>query len=822
MTKCPRNCTCTFDLQTRLVTVNCANTKLTQVPVIPSDANILLLNDNQLTTIKTDQFYNLRNLTTLDLSKNTIQTLQPNSFRGLSKLQILVLTYNQLQLRMCVPLNIFQPLEQLSHLYVAGNCAYVEAGLSLLKEIATVSTLEFLQISGYSDLVFPDSFKNLKFLSEVKFDGDYFCKINTITNRTFVNLSASIRILSLTDCHIKEVQRGSFASLNRLETLHFSSNREICHDGWRNLTTGLRYTAIKTLNIEHNCLHVYPDNHTLGYNDLQPLSETKLQVLNIKHCELQVIEPDVIARALPITLETLFLKDNDLNSPYFIIYLPRLSFLQYLDISSQARYNLNGVSGAIKVNYGTKKKHIQRLGRLGDDCPPDTYHIPLPQRLKFINASNLNLEYAVPKLEFRFNNSVETFDVSKCLLWWICGKISGLHKLKNLDLSRNRIRYIAHDAFSDMPSLEDLNLSENQFGDIFNDDASVLIFQNLTNLTRLDLSSNKIKRFPSFIFSKLRRLEVLNVRDNAVETIQFGIESFVQSLRALDLSNNNIKYLPAMITDGLDSIRNMSTFELSIQGNKLMCNCMDLPFVNWISNTKILIADYRNITCKAPNETDIELPRLRLIAGQMSLSCFTWAVLTACVSFFIASLIVLGLATVSYRQRWKLRYLYYSSLKRVNPFILTEEQTESTFDVYLSFDQDHVLEDNTKLYDVISVKVIQALHERGLTAKIREDLSAGKSLHSLISSAIQQCNKIIIFLSRDYCKDFWNTFEFNMAAYDGMYTHRRVILPVLVEDIASGDLLPEVKIYMNKEVVIKFDSERFDEFIEQLFHAISV
>ena len=35
-----------------------------------------------------------------------------------------------------------------------------------------------------------------------------------------------------------------------------------------------------------------------------------------------------------------------------------------------------------------------------------------------------------------------------------------------------------------------------------------------------------------------------------------------------------------------------------------------------------------------------------------------------------------------------------------------------------------------------------------------------------------------MLLSNDYCVDFWNVFEFNVADMEGIYTKRQVIIPV--------------------------------------------
>ena len=50
--------------------------------------------------------------------------------------------------------------------------------------------------------------------------------------------------------------------------------------------------------------------------------------------------------------------------------------------------------------------------------------------------------------------------------------------------------------------------------------------------------------------------------------------------------------------------------------------------------------------------------------------------------------------------------------------------------------------------------------------------------HWCPSEILNSGTTLIVLLSNVYCVDFWNVFEFNAAAMQGIYTKRPVIIPV--------------------------------------------
>ena len=120
--------------------------------------------------------------------------------------------------------------------------------------------------------------------------------------------------------------------------------------------------------------------------------------------------------------------------------------------------------------------------------------------------------------------------------------------------------------------------------------------------------------------------------------------------------------------------------------------------------------------------------------------------------------------------------------RSVNPYHPLEEcQIELEYDIYISYERDHDITAHETMHDFVTKKLYPWLKRRGFKVLIRDELYAGRKLYSEISEALRKTRNVIVLLSNDYCLDFWNVFEFNSAAMEGIYTKRQVIIPITFE-----------------------------------------
>lgn len=110
-----------------------------------------------------------------------------------------------------------------------------------------------------------------------------------------------------------------------------------------------------------------------------------------------------------------------------------------------------------------------------------------------------------------------------------------LDKLKVLDLSRNNIKNVPA-SIANLTQIVSVNLSSNNIEN----------FPPLTKnskLSVLDLSSNKLVKFPDICYQELSSLAEVKLNNNEIDEIPCNI-NVLPALKTLDLSSNKINTVP--------------------------------------------------------------------------------------------------------------------------------------------------------------------------------------------------------------------------------------------------------------------------------------
>ena len=153
------------------------------------------------------------------------------------------------------------------------------------------------------------------------------------------------------------------------------------------------------------------------------------------------------------------------------------------------------------------------------------YHIantiPKIQTLKFLKEWSVDL----PALEFvKFFGSI-----------WPELKPTIFQKmthLKSLDISSNGIIILNGDVFAGLNSLSSFDISCNEINDL-----PLNMFKDLINLNLLNLSSNQIKIIPEGLFKSLVNLDRLDLAENKIDLLDLSAAIFqgLHKLRILCL-----------------------------------------------------------------------------------------------------------------------------------------------------------------------------------------------------------------------------------------------------------------------------------------------
>lgn len=138
--------------------------------------------------------------------------------------------------------------------------------------------------------------------------------------------------------------------------------------------------------------------------------------------------------------------------------------------------------------------------------------------------------------------------------------------LERLDLSVNNIWSLPEASFCTLHSLEFLNLTRNRIRDLEKFRFGSTPTHQLcgTNLKVLDLSNNSIDSLPPAVFSKLTRLQNLNLQGNAISFIADHALDGLTSLSSLNLADNKLVTLPPELFSDTREVR-----ELHLQNNSI-------------------------------------------------------------------------------------------------------------------------------------------------------------------------------------------------------------------------------------------------------------
>ena len=129
---------------------------------------------------------------------------------------------------------------------------------------------------------------------------------------------------------------------------------------------------------------------------------------------------------------------------------------------------------------------------------------------------------------------------------------AGLYNLTYLDLRRNYVEVLPEGVFDDLTSLEKLYLSSTRLREV-PDDA----FANSPNLEELDLYASPLTRAPAAWFAKRTSLKRVNLASMKLTELPDDPFEGLSNLEWLDLSGNDLTDLPDGTFDGLTNLEKL-------------------------------------------------------------------------------------------------------------------------------------------------------------------------------------------------------------------------------------------------------------------------
>lgn len=495
----------------------------------------------------------------------------------------------------------------------------------------------------------------------------------------------NITTLKLNINTIAYLDREALNGLKSLQTLRLDNNllTDLFEDTFRDLK------SLKTLNLRNNRIAVI-FNGTF-------VSLARLTTLDLGGNKISHIEPSGL-KGLK-SLSNLYLDGNNLKEIDGALYGTLQNTLKVLDLQSNEIRFLSEKSSSPFINL-TKLSDLKLDG----------------QR-----------PYGIHLLPYAF--------------------FQGLHSLRSLYLTNNRIAHLAPNAFDDLNGLRFLTLDNSCAGVM---QLQPGVFKNLRNLTKLFVENMGIQKFSREVFGNLTKLHTLQLNHNVMQSIA------VEALEALP----RLRYL-------------------DIRDIPLSCTCQNSILQSWTkNNSKVQITYLYTLPCQDDNN------KFKFYNFDSKV-CF----LDVEKYIFIATAVVAFMFTIvpifSVKLYWQIKYSFYvfNAWFREQWRRLREEEEQCKYDAFISYNY----HDESWILD----ELLPNLEGNGSSFKLclhHRDFELGRNIVDNIVSAVYNSRKTICMVSQNFLQSEWCSLEIQLASYRLFDEHRDVLLLVFLEAIPERKL----------------------------------
>lgn len=459
---------------------------------------------------------------------------------------------------------------------------FLQISMGINKGILII--LQLIAINLAAAIIIDGSFR-------VQIDNGILYSITPLSRHTFLNLSS---------LQLRNIAQGAFDHVTHITSLDLSNNQ--INNLSETVFSRLRNLQQLSLARTHNNLLLDKHFQSLGKLKVLDFSESIGLMFSAKalkglpdDCEIKFIEninfikPQMfnVNESLQIGKQNLVLFNCSENFPDALNELIDQNN-RFFECDESDYYEVNAICISDKVvssvglsNNNNRKcltfnfppgylplnnKNIKRLTR-------NWYRLPSTHSISTVNLNDNELTAIDENLLNNLPMSINS----------VCLKANNISALKNnvmknkhikaLDLSLNAIQTIEKNAFGNLTSLVDLNLTSNYIKNLefvsslpktlerlhlIDNNISMIpndIFSHLTNLYDLDFTNNKIKFLNENTFTGLRHLSFLLLDTNALKTIQKGQFDHMPCMQVLSFRGNNIEFVEKGFARNLNNVR---------------------------------------------------------------------------------------------------------------------------------------------------------------------------------------------------------------------------------------------------------------------------
>ncbi len=683
----------------------CSALGLTRVPDnLPNSTVELYLDQNAITVVESFAFSYMPRLRVLDLGLSNVGTLSINCFAGLTQLEELYLPINNIFSPSQIAPHVFAPLSQLRVLHVQGmgnDRWYSNNSYSTWsKEIERLNSLEELAMSYYSDLVFPSELARLPNLTNLHLS---FGKSYNITSESLKTLrGGKIRELSFkANKNLFYIEHGSFDDMPELRLLNFACCYNLNLDNIIDVLSNVSNTQVTHLIVD-NTNHGKRGADIYGKKDVLECRSAWHHVthLSLQEWGVRLIYPAAL-RCLQ-NLTALSYGYAQMPSPYpyptaiEVLYSVLERFLPKSALQSvRFSYALRDALPRYRMDWGCFSPYRRRPNT--DYFPPMPvskasssilHHDPnateeitteeedeheaqqtesrrcqiisfFPTNLKYFALDNFGVAAAQSYFCYRFTpNKLRFLNLSSNPAFAPDrnGVLFGLDQLRVVDVSRSRYRKLSPLLLEHFPSLTHIYASENAL-----EQDSFSSIGKARKLQHIDISDNAITRLDRGIFSGLAELRSINLAKNLLNSTYFLID-VIPFIQSIDISGNQMRYLSEMLRDAIDARCDNTdadcALEINLLDNPLSCECENFPFIKWIKATRADITKKEILKCFTHNGQIEAINSIDVSSMGRYCAVMAHLPLIASISATVA-MVVLVAAPLAYRFRWHLKWYLY-------------------------------------------------------------------------------------------------------------------------------------------------------------------
>ncbi|XP_075042156.1 toll-like receptor 4 [Mixophyes fleayi] len=771
------------------MSLNCCNCNFSVVPLnLSKNLRRLDLSFNPLHRLYNKQFSLVSKLQLLDLTRCSIISIEDNTFSGLDKLHTLILTGNQVK--------NWSPLT-LSGLSFLNRLIVVETSLTSLSELPLGQLTLLQELNAARNLLktlhVPSFLFSLHTL-DLRANQITEIKENDLVNLQNANISHLSLILSKNP--IQHISPGAFRfiSLQILDLKGCFSNADIMKANL-NALSGLRSGKLVIGHYRNSLNKIYFDNGLLKGlcgMDVEELTINGIYFTSSKPPFFDCIKNITFFRLINTNLEILLNSSasniEKLELKYCLIprvpstFITKFIYLKEIRITDNRR--LHDFYGDIRnltklelLDLSSNKLHLESC------CANIIYNVPVLQHLNFSFNIHIGLRSVylnMPHLRSLDLSHTKLEGVGQFPIFKLLGNLT------YLDLSHTSCHFLIHCSFCGLDSLEQLYISHTTFS------AEILglVFQNLTQLRILDMSSCSLQHIPTETFAHLILLQVLDLSKNRLLEFKSSVLNPLIALTILDISANNFQGLSEDTTQIISQKISQNMAKFNISQNPYDCSCSQQTFLLWVREQNNRVLRFSELmVCKTPEY----LHGLQL--SDVNLNCSLSLYIFAGVFAIVISSLFAVFVYRCYSQKYF--YLCYLSCQtHKNNFT---EKDYDAFVIHSSLDEEWVKEQLVPKLEDGNPSFQLCLHYR--------DFLPGIPITSnIVNEGIRRSRNALIIVSQNFIESKWCSFEFEMVMSWQFLESQCGVIVIVLEAVKDAQLKQMIGLnkYLRKNTYLKW------------------